>query len=106
FETAAKDHHADEECDLFPALIESMAGSDAVCLRELIQVLGIEHRELEARWQCLRPSLEDISGNGATSLDAAEVEALTALYDQHIAREELELLPMAARLLSDDELDR
>src|SRR6185295_1180366 len=73
FETAAKDHHADEECDLFPALIESMAGSDAVCLRELIQVLGIEHRELEARWQCLRPSLEDISGNGATSLDAAEV---------------------------------
>ena len=30
FETAAKDHHADEEVDLFPALIESMAGSDAV----------------------------------------------------------------------------
>ena len=35
FDTAAVDHHADEEVDLFPALIEAMAGSDAVCLREL-----------------------------------------------------------------------
>jgi hemerythrin-like domain-containing protein len=28
------------------------------------------------------------------------------LYEQHIAREEAELLPMATRLLSDVELDR
>ena len=35
FDTSAKHHHADEEEDLFPALIESMAGSDPVCLREL-----------------------------------------------------------------------
>lgn len=34
FDTAAR-HHEDEEQDLFPALLESMAGSDAVCLREL-----------------------------------------------------------------------
>jgi len=34
FETSAKHHHADEEEDLFPAPLESMAGSDAVCLRE------------------------------------------------------------------------
>ena len=39
FDQAAVDHHADEEQDLFPALLESMAGSDAVCLRELIDVL-------------------------------------------------------------------
>lgn len=35
FDTSARHHHDDEERDLFPALIESMAGSDAVCLREL-----------------------------------------------------------------------
>ena len=34
------------------------------------------------------------------------VEALVGLYERHIAREETELLPMAARLLSDDDLDR
>jgi iron-sulfur cluster repair protein YtfE (RIC family) len=35
FDTAARHHHEDEEQDLFPALLESMAGSDAVCLRDL-----------------------------------------------------------------------
>jgi hemerythrin-like domain-containing protein len=34
------------------------------------------------------------------------VQGLVDLYAQHIAREESELLPMAARLLSDSELDR
>src|SRR3546814_7605088 len=37
FDTAAVQHHADEEVDLFPMLIESMAGSDAVCIRNMTQ---------------------------------------------------------------------
>ena len=40
FDTAGRDHHADEEEDLFPALIESMAGSDPICLREITQGLA------------------------------------------------------------------
>ena len=44
FDTSARHHHDDEERDLFPALIESMAGSDAVCLRELTAALTAEHR--------------------------------------------------------------
>lgn len=106
FDTAAIDHHADEEEDLFPALIESMAGSDAVCLRELTRGLSAEHRELEAGWRLLRAHLERIVANESASLDLAEVEGFVGLYERHIAREESELLPMAARLLSDDELDR
>ena len=35
FDTAARHHHEDEEQDLFPALLESMAGSDAVCIQDL-----------------------------------------------------------------------
>jgi hemerythrin-like domain-containing protein len=34
------------------------------------------------------------------------VEALIGRYERHIEREETELLPMAARLLSDEELAR
>jgi len=34
------------------------------------------------------------------------VEPLIALYEQHMAREEGELLPMAQRLLSDEALER
>lgn len=50
FDTAAKHHHEDEEQDLFPALLEAMAGSDAVCIRDLTRELMMEHRRLEALW--------------------------------------------------------
>jgi hemerythrin-like domain-containing protein len=104
FDTSAKHHHADEEEDLFPALIESMAASDAVCLHGLIDGLKADHRALEAAWRRLRPVLERIAAGEPAPLDAAAVEALVGLYERHIAREESELLPMAARLLGEHEL--
>lgn len=106
FDTAAKHHHEDEEKDLFPALIESMAGSDPVCLREMTQGLAAEHRELEARWCHLRAVLEQIAAGHTVPLDTEDVQALVGLYERHMAREEQELLPMAARLLSAEELER
>ncbi len=106
FDTSARDHHADEEDDLFPALIEAMAGSDAVCLRTLTASLTAEHRELEARWQPVRAVLQRITAQEAVVLEPGDVEALVGLYERHIAREEAELLPMAARLLSDQAIDQ
>ena len=106
FDTSAKHHHADEEEDLFPALIESMAGSDPVCLRELTATLVAEHDELEVRWQNIRAVLERVVAGDNVVLESQAVEALVGLYERHIAREETELLPMAARLLSDEDLAR
>lgn len=106
FDTSARHHHADEEEDLFPALIESMAGSDAVCLREMIEGLAADHRLLEAAWRRLRNVLERIVAGESTSLTSDDVEALVGLYERHIRREEDELLPMAARLLGEDDLAR
>ena len=106
FDTSAKDHHADEEEDLFPALIESMAGSDAICLREMIEGLTADHRALEAAWRRLRGVLERIAAGESAPLASDDVEAFVVLYERHIKREEDELLPMAARLLSDDDLAR
>ena len=105
FETSAQHHHADEEENLFPALIESMAGSDPVCLRELTEGLAAEHRELEAYWRRLRTALERVASGEIRSLSSTDVEAFVGLYERHIKREEDELLPMAARLLSEEELD-
>jgi len=105
FDTAARDHHADEETDLFPALVESMAGSDAVCIRELVDSLTLDHRALEAHWRQLRVKLQAIAAGDAASLASDDIEPLITLYERHIEREEKELLPMAARLLSDDALD-
>lgn len=106
FDTSARHHHDDEERDLFPALIESMAGSDAVCLRELTATLATEHRELEARWQTLRAVLAQVAAGQTVPLAQDGVRAFAQLYERHIAREESELLPMAQRLLSDAALDR
>ena len=105
FDMSARHHHADEEEDLFPALIESMAGSDPVCLREMIALFMAEHRELEAHWENIRAVLERVVAGDNVELNSQAVEAFVTLYERHIEREESELLPMAARLLSDDELD-
>jgi hypothetical protein len=106
FDTAAMHHHADEEDDLFPALIESMAGSDAICLREMIDGLKADHRALEACWRQLRGLLERIAAGEQVPLVADDVEALAGRYERYIGPGERELLPMAACLLSDDELAR
>lgn len=106
FDTAARHHHEDEEEDLFPALLESMGGSDAVCLRELTASLISDHLVLEQRWSVVRQGLLQVAQGTASRLEDTDVAGFVRLYEQHIAREEAELLPMAARLLSDAELDR
>lgn len=106
FDTAARHHHEDEEQDLFPALLESMAGSDAVCIHALINALCADHRALESHWATLRLALAQVLAGTSSSLPSATVQAFVGLYSRHIDREQAELLPMAARLLSDTELDR
>lgn len=107
FDGAVLRHHADEEQDLFPALLEAMAGSDAVCLREMTMGLAAEHRALEAAWRRVRAALETVvAGSADARLPAADVEALADGCERHIAREEGELLPMAGRLLDGAALER
>lgn len=106
FDRAALDHHADEEQDLFPALLEAMAGSDAVCLRQLVDTLTRQHRELDVHWKALRGALERVATGDAAALTPARVETFVAAYTDHLQREESELLPMAARLIDDRTLQQ
>lgn len=105
FDTAARHHHADEEQDLFPALLEAMAGSDAVCIRDMIARLAAEHRALEQRWVGLRAALRAVQDGDASALDEVAVRGFIDAYTAHIAYEEAEMLPMAARLLDDAQID-
>ena len=104
FSTAAVHHHADEEDDLFPALIESVAGSDAVRLRQLIERLQEDHDALTQRWTALRPALLQVLAGQSLHLDGTLVREFGEKYDQHIAIEEQELLPMARRWLKQQTL--
>lgn len=106
FDEVSSQYRSDEEEDLFPALLESMAGSDAVCLRELTSGMTREHRTLETMWARLRTPLAAVASGKSSLLDSAEVEAFVALHHSHIEREQTELLPMAARLLTDEALEQ
>lgn len=110
FEVAAVHHHADEEQDLFPAMLEAMAGSDAVCIRELTNALKDDHARLGHQWANLMQALQrqlqsDPPAVNETNL-AKLADQFVQDYRMHIEREENELLPMAQRLLDDQYLDR
>ena len=74
-----------------------------MCIRDR---LCSDHRLLEQRWAALRQRLLQVADGAASALGHADVLGFVQLYEQHIAREEAELLPMAVRLLSNTELDR
>ena len=101
FDKSIAVHHADEERDLFPELIDAMAGSDPVCLREMMAGLVDEHRALAATWRRLRPAFAALAAGTPQALDAGEVDGLIAQCERLFRREDEELLPMADRLLDD-----
>jgi hemerythrin-like domain-containing protein len=106
FDKASPQHHKDEEEDLFPALLESMAGSDAVCIRELVDLLGEQHRQLDRAWRYLRGPLVEVAEGRSSFLPGEQIEAFIALNEVHAEKEDTELLPMAQRLLDEAALAR
>lgn len=105
FDTSAKHHHADEEEDLFPALLRTAPESGRAYVIGLIDALLAQHRELELVWYQVRRKLEGLLLGVKPNLGMDEVERMVGLYRAHIAREEEELLPLAAHLLEGAELD-
>jgi hypothetical protein len=99
-------HRLDLEGDLLPALLDSMAGSDAVCIRHMREGVAADLLAIELKWSALQERLELAeTGAGAESV-VAQGELLTQAIDRLIVFERTELLPMAERLLSDESLTR
>ena len=93
FSSAGRQHHADEEQDLFPQLRTEPA------LSTLLDALAREHAVMDTLWQRLEPLLA--APDTIRDLDAFARLAgeFNALYRKHIARENDELLPQAKQLL-------
>ena len=94
FNVAGPHHHADEEQDLFPMLIEIGERLHSP-VRERIASLLDEHRSLEAAWTQLCAVLADIAEGKPALLEEALVAAFVGAYRSHIAQEEREILPFA-----------
>ena len=92
-------HRADLDADIFPALRISMAGSDAVCIREMHERLAAQLDALALQWLRLQAPLAATAGPPAPLPVGGE--ALCALCRAIVDFEARELLPMAERLLDD-----
>ncbi len=93
FDGAAPNHHADEEASVFPRLAAAQPDLAASLVAELAE----QHATLATHWRKLRPLLASIAAGQRANLSPKQVADVRALYDAHIAREEAELIPLAAR---------
>jgi hypothetical protein len=103
FRNGVMEHHADEEKELFPAVLRSaQAGEERRAVAEMTERLTREHRAIEAVWKQLEPALRAVAKGAVADLDAAATSELIALYLDHARFEEREFLPLAARILGRD----
>lgn len=106
FIEAAPHHHADEETDLCPKVLRAAeASADRAWAFDLVSHLLVDHRNMELAWARVRTALEALQAGETAELDSETCENLVRIYSSHIAREDNELFPLAARLLSKEDLE-
>lgn len=100
FQYAVASHHADEETELFSAVLRSAAkGEEADKVRALVKRLVADHRKIESIWKDLEPAVKAIAKNQPAELDLEAAEALVQAYLKHARLEEEEFLPLAEAIL-------
>lgn len=100
FHGVVMEHHADEEDELFTAVLESaQPGDEAALARALVHRLTAEHRSIEATWKVLEPRFRDAVRGTPSVLDPVALAALIDAYTAHARFEEQHFLPFAARVL-------
>lgn len=101
FNTVIYEHHAEEERELFPAVLASaQPGDERDRFRLVAERLTREHRDLESQWKKLEPGLKRVAKGQDSDLDAAAVAKLVEQYEAHARFEEAEYLPQAYTALS------
>jgi hypothetical protein len=99
FDSAAVHHHEDEEDSVMPRILARVPEARTVAAR-----LAREHEDLEGQWRRLRPLLSGIAAGQRAVLPPRMVLEVADAYDAHLKSEEAELIPLAADVLTPDEL--
>lgn len=97
------EHHADEEKELFPAVLRSARpGAEALAVQQMVERLVREHRDVERLWKQLQPQVSAAARGKAQEVDALAVEELVLAYMLHANFEEQHFLPLAEQILARD----
>ena len=99
FDDAGRNHHRDEEEDLFPALERRATGADVALVGALVERLRREHVELDALWSEMRSRLEGVARGNYSGVTPDAATLFTRSYERHMEIEEASLFPLARRLL-------
>ena len=103
FRGTVHEHHAEEERELFPAVLASAKrGPEREQVQVLVDRLVAEHRQIEAMWSRLEPALRAVGKGQDADVDVAAVQRLVDTYLGHARYEEQEFLPLSQTLLSRD----
>jgi hemerythrin-like domain-containing protein len=103
FRGAVHEHHAEEESELFPAVLASAKrGTEREQVQVVVDRLVAEHRQVEAMWSRLEPALQAVAKGHDSDVDAAAIQRLVETYSAHAAYEEQEFLPLSQIILSRD----
>lgn len=100
FRGTVPDHHADEEQELFPAVVRAAsAGDERLRLQAMVDRLTTEHRVVEALWEELEPAASATARGRPGSMDHSVAADLVQRYLDHAAFEEQTFLPLAKAIL-------
>lgn len=98
-------HHEEEEHELFTAVMDAAASeAEASVARDHIKRLVAEHRELERMWLLIEPDMKLLMKDKPSHLDRAIAGSLAQQYLEHADFEERVFLPLAAEMLSKNDL--
>lgn len=99
------EHHAEEEQELFTAVMDSATeGDEASQARTYIKRLVAEHRALEAMWASIESDMRRLAKGKEAKLDREIAEKLAHDYLAHATFEEQYFLPLSAKILSKNDL--
>lgn len=100
FHDVVKSHHAEEEEQLFSAVLASASpGEESTNVQQMIVRLTAEHRKIESAFGVLIPEIRSLMKNPDAELSVNNLESLVEQYLEHARFEETDFLPLAHKIL-------
>lgn len=100
FREVIREHHEQEESELFPAVLASAReGGERAQVQAITARLSDEHRGIETDWAALEPQLKRVAKGQDTTLDGERLDDLVQRYIEHASYEEQVFLPLAKTVL-------
>lgn len=93
-------HHAEEEAELFPAVMQSATAEERKAVRSMVERLTAEHREIEGLWKRIEAGVRSAARGNRSEVDAEVMDEVVRAFLRHARYEETVFLPLAERILS------